>query len=447
MVLPNGLRVRDVASVTLGTEDHVRIIAGDGRPAALLNITRQPGGNTLDIADSVAKAVASIAPRLPPGVRLTPLYDQATLVREAVASVRDAMLIGAALAVLVLLAFLGHGRITAVSASAIPLTMAITVFVMRLAGQTFNLMTLGAMAIAIGLVIDDAVVITENIARHLALGADRRTAIREAVQELIWPVTTSTITTVVVFLPLGLLEGVVGQFFTALSITLTIAVLVSLALALTVIPLLSERFIAAGDVAVGSESLIARIARALDGLAGVYGRSLARVLPAWRRVAAAAAFLLMGGVVAQRMVGTSFLPEMDEGAFVLDYWTPGGTLLAESDRMVRQAEAILAGIPEVAGTSRRLGAELGSFATTQNRGDIVVRLKPRSQRGRSSFAVIDDARDRINEHVPLCASSSSRVLPPVINRSRRGPRSRWRSSSTANSSHRSRTTRGSSRRR
>ena len=415
VVLPNGLRVRDVASVTLGTEDHVRIIAGDGRPAALLNITRQPGGNTLAIADSITRAVASIAPRLPPGVRLTPLYDQATLVREAVASVRDAMLIGAALAVLVLLAFLGHARITAVSASAIPLTMAITVFVMRLAGQTFNLMTLGAMAIAIGLVIDDAVVITENIARHLALGADRRAAIREAVQELIWPVTTSTITTVVVFLPLGLLEGVVGQFFTALSITLTIAVLVSLALALTVIPLLSEQFISARDVAAGDDSVIARVARALDGLAGAYGRSLARVIPRPRRVAAAAALLLVGGLVAQRLVGTSFLPEMDEGAFVLDYWTPGGTSLAESDRMVRQAEVILAGIPEVAGTSRRLGAELGLFATMQNRGDIVVRLKPRSQRGRSSFAVIDDARERINDHVPRLRIEFVQILSDVIN--------------------------------
>ena len=308
VVLPNGLRVRDIALVTLGTEDHVRIIAGDGRPAALLNITRQPGGNTLAIADSIAKAVASIAPRLPPGVRLTPLYDQATLVREAVASVRDAMLIGAALAVLVLLAFLGHARITAVSASAIPLTMTITVFVMRLAGQTFNLMTLGAMAIAIGLVIDDAVVITENIARHSALGADRRTAIREAVQELIWPVTTSTITTVVVFLPLGLLEGVVGQFFTALSITLTIAVLVSLALALTVIPLLSEQFISARDVETGADSVIARLARALDGLAGAYGRSLARVLPSPRKVAMVTALLLGGGVIAQRLVGTVIPP-------------------------------------------------------------------------------------------------------------------------------------------
>src|SRR6185295_2955658 len=159
---------------------------------------------------------------LPAGMVFKPVYDQAALVRDAVKSVRDAMLIGAFLAVIVLLVFLRHARITAISASSIPLTMGITVYVMSLAGQTFNLMTLGAMAIAIGLVIDDAVVITENIVRHIRLTPDRRIAIHEAVQELIWPVTSSTITTVVVFLPLGLLTGVEGQFFGTLSITLTI---------------------------------------------------------------------------------------------------------------------------------------------------------------------------------------------------------------------------------
>src|SRR5207249_4160742 len=181
---------------------------------------------TVQAVDRVAGIVASLAHGLPPGVTLKRVYDQAALVRDAVHSVRDAMVIGAGLAVLVLLLFLRHGRITAISAAAIPVTLGITVFVMWVIGQTFNLMTLGAMAIAIGLVIDDAVVVTENIARHLLLdpGASGRRlpAIRAAVQELIWPVATSTITTVVVFLPLGLLQGVVGQFFAALATTLTV---------------------------------------------------------------------------------------------------------------------------------------------------------------------------------------------------------------------------------
>ena len=415
VVLGNGLRVRDVASVQVGTEDHVRIIAGDGKPAALINITRQIGGNTLAVADSVARIVAGLAPTLSPGVRLKPVYDQAALVRDAVSSVRDAMLIGAALAVTVLLLFLRHGRITAISAASIPLTLAVTVFVMSLIGQTFNLMTLGAMAIAIGLVIDDAVVITENIARHLALPGGRLKAIRAAVQELIWPVTTSTLTTVVVFLPLGLLQGVVGQFFAALATTLTVAVLVSLGLALTIIPLLAEQFVTAHEVEATAAGPLARVQRALDALGPRYERALAAVLHHPRRIAIAAVVLVATGLGLWRLVGTGFLPEMDEGAFVLDYFTPGGTALDETNREVGIAERILAATPEITGTSRRTGAELGLFATEQNRGDIVARLLPPSRRSRDIFAVMDEVRGKILVAVPRLHIEFVQILSDVIN--------------------------------
>jgi len=419
VVLPNGQRVRDVARVQVGTEDHVRIIAGDGKPAALINVTRQVGGNTLALADSVTQIVAALAPTLPPGVHLKPVYDQAALVRDAVRSVRDAMLVGAALAVLVLLLFLRHGRITAVSAAAIPLTLAVTVFVMSLIGQTFNLMTLGAMAIAIGLVIDDAVVITENIARHLRLspGGGRGAAIRAAVQELLWPVTTSTITTVVVFLPLGLLQGVVGQFFAALATTLTVAVLVSLALALTIIPLLAEQFVTAHEVepAQAGGGLLARLQQALDALGPRYEQALGAVLDHPRRIAIAAVVLVAVGLGLFRFLGTGFLPEMDEGAFVLDYFTPGSTALAETNRQVGIAEQVLAATPEIAGTSRRTGAELGLFATAQNSGDIVARLVPRSRRSRDIFAVMDEVRDRVTTAAPRLHIEFVQILSDVVN--------------------------------
>jgi len=419
VVIAHGLRVRDVASVQVGTEDHVRIVAGDGKPAALINVARQVEGNTLEVADSVAGIVAALAPSLPPGVHLKRVYDQAALVRDAVRSVRDAMLIGAVLAVLVLLLFLRHGRITAISAAAIPVTLAVTVFVMWLIGQTFNLMTLGAMAIAIGLVIDDAVVVTENIARHLRLGAEggRLAALRAAVQELIWPVTTSTITTVVVFLPLGLLQGVVGQFFAALATTLTVAVLVSLLLALTLIPLLAEQFVTAHDVEAAAPRWrpLARLEQALDALAPRYERALGAALQHPRRIAVAAVALVALGVGLWQVVGTGFLPEIDEGAFILDYWTPGGTALAETNRQLSVAESLLAATPEVTGTARRTGAELGMFATAQNRGDIVVRLAPRNRRARDVFAVIDDVRDRIQGAVPRLHIEFMQILADVIN--------------------------------
>ncbi len=426
VVVRGSTRVRDIATVINGTEDHVRIIAGDGRPAALLNITRQLGGNTVAIADSVAAIAATIRKTLPPGVRLKPVYDQAALVRDAVTSVRDAMLIGAALAVLILLIFLRQARITAISASAIPLTMAMTVFIMSLIGQSFNLMTLGAMAIAIGLVIDDAVVVTENIVRHLQLTPDRDRAIHDAVRELIWPVTTSTLTTVVVFLPLGLLTGVEGQLFKTLSITLTIAVLVSLVLALTIIPLMAEQFLSAeataderaGSVSPGvakRDGALARAGRAIDALSVRYARSLGAVLHHGKLLAVGGLLLVAGGALAYRYVGTGFLPEIDEGAFVVDYVSPGGTSLPETDREVHVVERILASMPEVTGTSRRTGAELGLFATEQNVGDIVARLVPGRQRSRSTFEIIDDVRAQAESAVPRLRIEFVQILSDVIN--------------------------------
>ncbi|MFL5615999.1 MAG: efflux RND transporter permease subunit [Gemmatimonadaceae bacterium] len=420
VVVAHGLRVRDLATVSSGTEDHVRIISGDGRPAALINITRQIGGNTVTIADSIAAIANGLRGQLPPGVHLKAVYDQAEFVRDAVKSVRDAMIIGAVLAVIILMLFLRHARITVISASSIPLTMAITVFVMSRVGQTFNLMTLGAMAIAIGIVIDDAVVITENIVRHTHLNPDRDSAIRDAVQELIWPVTTSTITTVVVFLPLGLLTGVEGQFFHALSITLTIAVLVSLVLALTIIPLLSAQFLTANETEVASSAeatpgVLERVGRGIDALSDRYERSLKNLLHHARWMIVIAVVLVIAGYLAHRSVGTGFLPEMDEGAFVMDYFTPGGTALSETDRQLHIAERLLAQTPEITGTSRRTGAELGLFATQQNTGDVVARLAPPSSRTRSTFEVIAELRDKIAAAVPRLHIEFVQILSDVIN--------------------------------
>jgi len=416
VVLRRGLRVRDVAQVLLGTEDHVRLISGNGHPAALLNITRQVGGNTVGVADSVAHVVRALSATLPPGVRLTPVYDQAALVREAVSSVRDAMLIGTLMAIAILLVFLRHLRITAISATAIPLTLAITVLLMRWFGQTFNLMTLGAMAIAIGLVIDDAVGLTENIVRQLALAPDRTIAIRDAVEELIWPVTSSTATTVVVFLPLGLLQGVSGQFFAALSLTLTTSVVVSLVLALSIIPLLSAQFLRAHDTPAleHANSVPGRIGAALDRLSDRYADALGGVLHHARALLLVALLLVAGGVLAYRAAGSGFLPDMDEGSFIVDYVTPGGTALAETDRQLHIIERILAETPEVTGTSRRTGAELGLFATEQNTGDIAVRLQPHSRRTRPIGEIINEVRTRVEREVPRVRVEFMQILSDVL---------------------------------
>jgi CzcA family heavy metal efflux pump len=409
LVVGPQVRVRDLATVHTGTTDRTRLITGDGLPSAFLTVSRQPGGNTLAIADSITSLSRTLAATLPPGVRWVPVYDQAVLVRDAVQSVRDAMLVGALLAVVVLLVFLHDLRVTAISAAVIPLTMAITTLLMALLGQTFNLMTLGAMAVAIGLVIDDAVVVTENIVRQLALTGDRLRAVAIAVRELAWPVTTSTITTIVVFVPLGLLTGVEGQFFRTLALTLTVAVAVSLLLAFTLIPVLAGRYLREPTAGAPEET------ERFTGLSRWYGRALDVVLDRRGLVFAAAALLLAGGVVAYRMVGTGFLPEIDEGAFVLDYFTPGGTALPETDRQLKLVEQILLDTPEVEAISRRTGAELGLFATGQNTGDFIVRLRPPSARVRRTQEIIDDIRGRIATSVPQLRIEFVQILTDVIN--------------------------------
>ncbi|MFN8096553.1 MAG: efflux RND transporter permease subunit, partial [Vicinamibacteria bacterium] len=384
------LYVGDVADVREGVVDPVTLVSGNGHPAALVNVARQIRGNVIDVAEGVWAALREYRPSLPPGVKLQVVYDLAEFVRDAVANVRDAILLGGLLAVLVLVAFLRDWRVTAIAAVSLPLTIVGTFFVLRLAGGTVDLMSLGGLAIAIGLVIDDAVVVVENIHRHRAAGESAAVAAEKGTQELLAAVVGSTLTTVVVFVPLGLLTGVVGQFFAALSLTLAAAVLLSLVYALLFIPNAAARLLREGEE---------RTAR-LTGLAERYRRLLRSAMARPRLVAGVTLAAAALGVVLYARLGTGFLPEMDEGGYVVDYWTPEGTSLAETDRMVKRVEAVIAGTPEVAAFARRTGAELGLFATEQNRGDIVVKLKPRGERQRTAEEVIEEQRAVFEKEMP-----------------------------------------------
>src|SRR6266852_3764985 len=213
------IRVRDIAEVTDGVEDRRTLITGNGRPAALVNISAQIGANLLQLASQVKQLASNPGAALPSTLRLSVVYDLAEFVSSAIANVRDAILMGAALAVLILFIFLREGRTTLISSTSLPLSVIGTFFFLRLFGGTLNLMSLGGLAIAIGLIIDDAVVVMENIYRHLGLGRAPVEAAEIGTRELLGPVVGSTATTLVVFLPLGLLTGVVGEFFRALCLT------------------------------------------------------------------------------------------------------------------------------------------------------------------------------------------------------------------------------------
>jgi len=398
------VRVADVAQVFPGAPDRTALIAGNGREAAVVSVSQQPGASILAVKRGIDETLAGLAHTLPSGLRLSKVYDLAEFVATAIANVRDAILIGGVLAVLVLLLFLRDWRVTLIAAITLPLTVLSTFLFMKLFGESINLMSMGGLAVAIGLVIDDAVVMVENIHRRLRAGRGEA-AIGEATRELIAPVVGSTLTTVVVLAPLGFLSGVVGQFFRALSLTLSVSVLISLVLSLTLIPLLSHLAYRSGEHA--REERPSR-------LEGAYARALgASVRRPWLAVIAALV-LAVAGYLLYRGMPSGFLPPMDEGGFVVDYLTPPGTALMETDAQVHKVEAVLAATPEVAAFSRRTGAELGLFATQPNTGDILVRLKPRSQRHRSSEEVIAGLRPKLAEAVPGMELEFVQLLQDMI---------------------------------
>ncbi|MEO6236651.1 MAG: efflux RND transporter permease subunit, partial [Vicinamibacterales bacterium] len=285
-------------------------------------------------------------------------------------------------------------RLTLVASVTLPLTVMTTFLVMRWLGETINVMSMGGLAVAIGLVIDDAVVVVENIYRHLDKGETTGQSVELAMRELVAPVVGSTLTTVVVFIPLGMLSGVIGQFFRALSITLASAVLISLLQALTLIPLLARW--AANKRGPGRAS-------AQPHHAGLLERSYARSLDATMRRPmlgiVVALLLAAAGVLLFMRLGSGFLPAADEGGFVIDYNAPPGTALPEIDRVVLKMENVLKQTPDIAAFTRRTGSELGLFATQQTKGDILVRLKPAGGR-KPAEEVITDLRDELQDAAP-----------------------------------------------
>jgi len=401
------LRLRDLAEVRDGMEDRRTLIAGNGQPAALINIARQIGGNILQVSSQIQELANHLGSAIPSTLHLSLVYDLAGFVRDSIRNVRDAILLGGLLVIAVLFFFLHETRTTLIAAISLPTTVISTFFFMSLMGGTLNLMSLGGLAIAIGLIIDDAVVVVENIYRHLGLGESSSQAAELGTQELLGAVVGSTATTVVVFLPLSLLKGVVGEFFKALCLTLAISVLLSLVFALTLIPLLAERYISGQRFRRTSHRFIEPINRGYE----------AAVRWALRRrwiVVGGAAFSVALSLLLYYRVETGFLPEMDEGGYVLDYLTPPGTSLAETDRLVRLMEERIKHMPETAAFSRRTGAEMGFFATVQNEGDILVKLKPRSQRRRDIYEIMSDLREQINRNIPGIQIEFVQLLQDMI---------------------------------
>jgi len=432
------IRIGDVCVVTRSVAPVYTMVTANGKSAVLLSVNRQPDSNTLAVADQVHQQIADLRGSLPPGVHLEPFYDQSTIVSEAISSVRDAVLIGILLSVAILILFLRDWGASVIAGLVIPVTLLITCIALKLFGQSFNLMTLGGLAAAVGLVIDDAIVVLENIVLHRDAGQARFESIASALRELFVPLLGSTITPIVVFLPLVSIAGVTGSFFRALAITMTVALLVSLFLALTWTPTLSQFFLRTKHADLGSRSADSSVgttepssaSAALDTrallaaeekhLSGFFGRIvnfytgvMQRVLRRPVLLLASSAIIVVLSLVCYKFLETELMPEMDEGSFILDYWTPPGSSLRESDRILQHIDRILKATPEVENTSRRTGLELGLAAVTEaNRGDFTVRLK--KKRDRAIDDIMTDVRNDINKTEPATRVEFVQLLQDMI---------------------------------
>src|SRR5712691_7413193 len=421
------IHVGDVATVEQSVKPLYTIVRANGKPAVLLNLNRQPDSNTVVVANEVHAEVDRIRATLPVGVQLLPFYDQSGIVRDSIASVRDAILLGLLLSAIVLVVFLHDWRTSVVAGLVIPVTITVTFIVLKLLGQSFNLMTLGGLAAAVGLVIDDAIVVVENIVLHRDAGQSPLQAIRSALSEITIPLTGSTITPVVVFLPLISITGVTGTFFRALAVTMAVSLFTSLALALTWTPNLSQYLIRrkadTPDVngELPEEESISRLLAAEEAhLSGFFQKVvsfhqdwLRRALEKPRWLVALSFALIVVSYLCYHFSGSDLLPEMDEGGFVLDYIMPAGSSLTETNRVITHIEQILRNTPEVENTSRRTGLQLGLAAVTEaNTGDISVKLK--QHRSRDIEEIIRDVRAKIAQQEPAIDVEFIQTLQDMI---------------------------------
>ena len=433
------VRIQEVATVAPSVKPVYTIVTADTRPAVLLSINRQPESNTVEVAQEVHAEVAQMQKTLPWGIHLRPYYDQSTLVTESIKSVRDAILIGLILASAIMVLFLRDWGTSVVAGLVIPITLLVTFIALKALGESFNLMTLGGLAAAVGLVIDDAIVVVENIVLHRDAGEGRLEAIHSALKEITVPLVGSTVTPVVVFLPLVSISGVTGTFFRALAVTMAVSLFTSLGLALVWTPNLALHFIRRKShqvAATGTEDgpVEERATDATDharemrrlmaaeeaSMTGFFGKVI-RFYEGWLRralehplgLAVMCAALVVASYFCYRSLGTDLLPAMDEGGFILDYVMPPGSSLQETDRVVSHLERICRTLPEVESTSRRTGLQLGLAAVTEaNTGDISVKLKP--NRRRDIDEIMSEVRAQVTRAEPEVDVEFTQMLQDMI---------------------------------
>jgi len=394
---PSGpVRLGQLGRISLEEAPEFVRYRANSRDAVLVNLLRQPSASAITLSDAVHRWLEENRSRIPRGVSVQTFYDQSDLVHASVGSVRDSLLVGALLAVLVIMIVLRSRPLGLAGAAVLPASIALTLIGLWLSGQSLNMMTLGGVAAAVGLVLDDGIVVVEHLA---ARSTGEHPATRaQAMAEILPTLVGSSLCSLAIFLPFVLLDGVTGAFFRVLALSMVFMLGASLLLCLTLVPLLSPRSHA---VRAGARSAPSRFTRALH-------RVTER---GWIGAVAVAACILIA-IPLYLSLGSGFLPEMDEGSLILDYVAPPGTSLVETDRMLREVEKEIAGMPEIVAWSRRTGDQLGFFVTEPNIGDYALRLSAGHRRGADEIA--DDLRSRIEKNQPALGVEFGQLVEDVI---------------------------------
>ncbi|MDA8174537.1 MAG: efflux RND transporter permease subunit [Nitrospiraceae bacterium] len=403
--------LEDVAAVSRATVPQWTRVTADGHDAVLLNVYQQRGGNTVRIAKDLKAKLAGFKNQIPAGVKIANWYDQSQLINASAGSVRDAILIGVALAAVILFIFLKNVKITLIAIITVPGVLAASVLLLYVMHQSFNMMTLGGMAAAVGLIIDDTIVMLEHIVRRLRGGGrmapgEHHEKIMFAAREFTRPLMGSSASTIVIFTPLAFLSGVTGAFFKALSLTMAASLFISYFVAWLAVPLLADHLLSEKDADQKEGGFVTEKAHKKyeNAMSRLLGRPVLVLIPV--------AALLIGGWLCYKHLGSGFMPKMDEGGFILDYLAEPGTSLAETDRLLRQVEDILRTTPEVQTYSRRTGLQLGGGVTEAYQGDFFIRLKPFPRKPIGE--VMDDVRKRVEKSVPGLHIEMAQLLEDMI---------------------------------
>ena len=406
---PDGIvRLGDIAKVSMGVVPQWLLVDNNGQPAVTFDVYQQDKADSLTLAKEVQQRLDAFMKSQPASIQLFKWYDQTQLVSSSISALEEAILIGLVFAALVLLAFLRNWRVTLVAVLIVPMSVLITVMLLSTLGLTFNIMTLGGIAAAIGLLIDDAIVMIEHIARRTGVPgvADPHATVLSAAREFLSPLFGSSMATTIIFVPLAFLSGVTGAFFKFLSLTVASALIISFILTAFTVPLLArgiidfEKF---EDPAHGKETWLKR----------THGRVLRKLFDRPLLILPGLAVLGVVGYFAYAHVGSGFLPKMDEGGFVLDYYTAPGTSLAETNRELGQVEAILRKDPYVYTFSRRTGAGLGGDLTESYQGDFFVRLIDPGRRP-TIWKVMDAITNEVTSQVPGIDFDTHQLMDDMI---------------------------------